>query len=124
MFADCKIFRRCPEALAPFGAAEQEPPHALFETPRGRAALGMTAEDVPMDSASRCVAAEVAMPSGARGKSPRAGEGFAGCDHLEAAAHLVGDCRLFVEVPLPQRGQAVGAHAGLRKRGDLLCQYD
>ena len=55
----------------------------------------------------------------AGGKARRARQRFARGDHLEPAAHFVGDGVLFLEVPLPQRRQPVGAQAVLREGRDL-----
>ena len=60
------------------------------------------------------------MPSLARRKARGAGQRFAGCDHLEPAAHFIGDGVFLFEVPLPQRGEPVRAHAGLRKPRDVF----
>ena len=72
----------------------------------------------------RSVACKGTMPSGAGRKTGCASERLARRNHLESAAHFTGDRFLLRKVPLPQRGQAIGAHAGLREARNLLRERD
>src|SRR5260221_1494324 len=67
-------------------------------------------------------ASERAMPADPGGKSRSARQRLARGDHFEAAAHFVGDGVFFPEIPLPQRREPVGAHAGLREARDVFCK--
>src|SRR5581483_9503841 len=71
-----------------------------------------------------CPTVEGSVTPLAGSKAGRTRQRLAGGDHLESAAHFVGN-RLFLgQVPLPQCREPVGAHAGLREARDVLRQRD
>ena len=70
------------------------------------------------------ISAKRAVTSDAGGEARRARQRFARGDDREAAAHFVVDRFFLGKIPLPQRRQAIGAQAFLRKRRYLPREPD